>query len=230
MLPKMFYRSWILANAAGEALGLGTTFALGVWLAPKLGSVQAVDAVLTAGVAAVLLGTLLEGIVVGACQARVLRDAWPALGPRAWIIATALGAGAAWLLGMIPSTVMSLADVQPGSGAAASGASEPAAIVKWLMAALLGFLLGPVLAVAQLFVLRRHVTRAGRWIAANALAWTIGMPAIFVGMELLPWETGGWTLIAGLYIVSGVAGAIVGAIHGRALLQMLPRAPHPVAA
>lgn len=223
MQPGVFYRNWVLANAAGEALGLGTTFALGVWAAPRLGAEPTVvKAVVTAAIA-VLLGTLLEGVVVGVCQARVLRHAWPALGPRAWTVATALGAGAAWLLGMIPSTLMSLAGLQDGSGGATAAAAEPGEIVQLLLAALLGLLLGPVLAGAQLFVLRRHVSRVGRWLVANALAWGVGMPVIFLGMGLLPWESGGWMLIAGLFIISGIAGAIVGAIHGRVLLQMLPR-------
>ena len=82
--------------------------------------------------------------------------------------------------------------------------------------------LGPVLAAPQLRVLRLHVIQAGRWIWANALAWAIGMPVIFAGMDRLPWESGGLPLFVGLFVVAALAGAVVGAVHGRMLLRMLP--------
>jgi hypothetical protein len=41
-------------------------------------------------------------------------------------------------------------------------------------------------------------------------------------MDRLPWESGGLPLYAGLFVVAGLAGAAVGAIHGRVLLGMLP--------
>lgn len=213
-----------MANAAGEALGLGTTFALGAWIAPRMTAEPTLTVVMTGVVAAVLFGTVLEGVLVGAFQARVLRDALPAFRQRPWILATSLGAGVAWLLGMIPSSIMALRDV-PGADDAtvATSTAEPGAMVQLLLAALLGLVLGPVLAGAQLFVLRHYADGAGRWIPANALAWAVGMPAIFTGMDLLPWDSGGATLIVGLFAVSGAAGAIVGAVHGRALLRMMRR-------
>lgn len=216
MRREDFYRNWILANAAGEALGLGTTFALGAWLAPRLEAQPTAFMVVAGAIGAVSLGTLLEGVVVGAFQAEVLGKARPGLRRRAWILATALGAGAAWLLGMIPSTLMSL-----DAGGETPTGGEPGTLAQLLLAAMLGLALGPVLAAAQLFVLRRHADRAGRWVVANALAWAVGMPAIFAGMALLPWGTGGYGLIVGLFAVTGAAGAIVGAIHGLALLKML---------
>jgi flagellar biosynthesis protein FliQ len=119
-----FYLRWIGANCLGEALGLGTTFALGALIAPALGGDTSTATVLTGAVAAVLLGTLLEGVVVGFFQAQVLRRWLPTLPRRAWIVATAIGAGLAWLLGMIPSTIMSLIDRGESAAAYLASASR----------------------------------------------------------------------------------------------------------
>lgn len=221
MPDRGFYLRWITANSIGEALGLGTTFALGVLIAPLLGGDTGTAAVLAGAVAAVMLGTVLEGVVVGIFQAQVLHRRLPKLPRRSWIIATAIGAGLAWLLGMIPSTIMSLID--HGESAASGPPAEPSMLMQLGLASLLGLVLGPVLAAPQLRVLRLHVTQAGRWIWANALAWAIGMPVIFAGMDRLSWDSGGIPLLVGLFVVAAVAGAAVGAVHGWVLLGMLPR-------
>ena len=68
------YARWIVANGLGEMLGLGTTFVLGGALAPSLARVSGVADTLGTAVAAIALGVVLEGVVVGWAQARVLRD------------------------------------------------------------------------------------------------------------------------------------------------------------
>lgn len=50
MRDRGFYWRWIGANCAGEALGLGTTFILGVLIAPALGADTSAAAVLAAAV------------------------------------------------------------------------------------------------------------------------------------------------------------------------------------
>ena len=97
-------------------------------------------------------------------------------------------------------------------------------LVQLGLATALGLVLGAVLAAPQLRVLRPQVSYARRWIGANALAWAIGMPVIFAGMDRLPWESGGMPLFVGLFVVAALAGAVVGTVHGRFLLGMLP--PH----
>jgi SAM-dependent methyltransferase len=211
------YRRWILANGVAEAFGLGGTFILGHLIAPRLGDNLGPGAIVAGAAAAVLLGVVLEGVVVGWAQARVLRLALPEVQGGKWILATALGAGAAWTLGMIPSTVMALlASSKPDAEAA--GAAEPGRAVQYGMAVILGAVTGPILGFAQTRVLRRRVARAWRWLPANAAAWAAGMLVIFVGMDLLPWAEGGWPLHGGLLLVTGLAGLAVGAIHGRVLL------------
>lgn len=104
-----FYRRWVVANGWAEAAGLGTTLALGWRIAPLVEGATGVATVLAAALAAVLTGTLLEGVVVGGAQGGVLYRRLPSLPVRSWIIASAVGAGIAWVLGMIPSTIMGCA-------------------------------------------------------------------------------------------------------------------------
>lgn len=105
-MPKLgtadpvFYRRWIVANGWSEAAGLGTTFVLGRALAPWLEHATGAVVVLLGVLAAVLLGTLLEGVLVGVAQEAVLRDRLASLRKRTWMLATAAGAAFAWLLGM----------------------------------------------------------------------------------------------------------------------------------
>jgi hypothetical protein len=219
------YRQWVLANGLSEAAGLGTTFALGTLLAPRLAAASGLVAVLGGAVLAVLLGTFLEGVVVGWAQGRVLAR-HTAIAPSAWIRASALGAGLAWLLGMVPSTVMAL-----GSGGAAAGDAppmpEPGPLATYALAAGLGALTGPVLGALQWRVLRAAVPHAGRWLWANALAWAVGMPVIFAGMDLVPWTGPAGPRVATLYLVCAAAGGAVGLVHGRVLLGLVRAAAPP---
>lgn len=209
-----FYRRWIAANGWAEAAGLGTTFLLARMLAPGLEG-GTVLAILAGALAAVLLGTVLEGVVVGVAQASVLAARASALTGR-WVAATAIGAGLAWLLGMVPATVMAL-----GSTGAAMPAPEPPPLVQYGLASVLGLVAGPVLGLAQWTVLRRIADRPARWLGANALAWAVGMPLIFAGMDVIPWEASPVLVIAAIYAVCGVAGLAVGAIHGLVLVRIL---------
>ena len=211
-----FYRQWILANGWAEAVGLGTTFAIGGALAPLLDRNPSILVILAGALAAVLLGTFLEGVLIGVAQAAVIRKRLSDLRPRTWIIATAVGAGLAWLLGMVPSTAMALQSL----GSDASPPSEPSAMVQYIMAAALGLVAGPILGLAQWTVLRRHVPHAIRWLWANALAWAIGMPLIFLGMDHMPWTARPVVLLVAIYALCGATGLVVGAVHGRVLVGL----------
>src|SRR3990172_8193897 len=109
------YGRWIAANGWSEALGLGTTLALGWRIAPSLERATGVLTVLAGALAAVLMGMVLEDVVVGAAQGAVVHRALPTLSRRSWVLATVLGAGIAWILGMIPSTIMALRPPETGA-------------------------------------------------------------------------------------------------------------------
>jgi hypothetical protein len=125
---------------------------------------------------------------------------------------------------MIPSTVMALlAEAEPGAAP-----WEPPPLLQYGLAAMLGAMLGPVLGLAQWAVLRNHAPNALRWLWANSLAWAIGMPVIFLGMEFLPWEDHRVGAYAGVFVVCLIAGLVVGAIHGRWITRMLGESVEPL--
>lgn len=208
--PGALWRRWVGANALAETLGLGSTALLGLALATTAPP-------LLFALGMIAAGTLLEGVLVGALQWWVLRDPLPRLPARAWMGATTLGAGVAWTLGMIPSTLLAGA-VDPGANAAV-----PSDLQMYLLAALMGLVLGPILGAPQWWVLRRHVARAVWWIPANALAWAAGMVIVFAGVGMVPEEEPGLAIVLLVLATLAVAGAVVGAIHGAVLVRLLPR-------
>jgi hypothetical protein len=172
--------------------------------------------IVISAVVVVVGSTLLEGTAVGVLQGLVLRRALPTLRLTSWWGATAIGALIAWSLGMIPSTLMALAE-----DATAAPPPVMSDVLMYGLAAVMGLVLGPILALPQWWVLRRHVNGAGLWIIANAIAWAWGMIIIFAAMGAIP-ETGvNPTTI--LIILGGLtaAGAMVGAIHGYVLITLL---------
>lgn len=212
--PWGFWRRWVGANALAELLGLGGSALL--WIAYFMG-LEAHLGVMASAAVVVGGSTLLEGTAVGVLQWLVLRRALPKLSLASWWSATAIGALIAWSLGMIPSTLMAMAD----TASAAPSPAEMSDALQYTLAALMGLVLGPVLGFPQWLVLRRHITHAGLWIAANAVAWCWGMLVIFIVIGFVP--AGGITLATGLIVLSGLAlaGAVVGAIHGVVLVKLV---------
>lgn len=209
------YLRWVLANGIAELFGLGGT-ALAAWAIFGALAESDTPAVLAGALGVVLSGMFFEGVVVGLAQARVLRSVVPEMPAARWVRATTIGAGIAWTLGMIPSTLGSLMS---------AGSDAPPADIGgagvYLLAAAMGLVLGPILGAPQWRVLREHRARAGWWIPANALAWCCGMPVIFLATELIGHGTG---VVAAIGIAAGAclaAGLVVGAVHGMFLMRIL---------
>jgi hypothetical protein len=99
--------------------------------------------------------------------------------------------------------------------------AEPGLLVTLVLAVGLGAITGPILGAVQWRVLRLTVPDAGRWLWANAAAWAVGMPVIFVGMDLVPWSGPAPLQVVTIYLVCAVAGGVVGIIHGRVLLALM---------
>jgi hypothetical protein len=213
-----FWRRWVAANAIAELVGLGTVAFVGfLTLRQAAEPTGLAQALVVAGMFIVLGG--FEGAVVGLAQRTVLLAQLPML--RGWVRGTVAGAMVAWALGMVPSTVASLAQ-----SADAAPPVEPRLAVVLLLAAALGAVTGPILAMFQWLSLRKAVSaRAGYWLPANAIAWALGMPVIFLGAQISEF-TSSPALIAGAVALALLAaGAIVGAIHGSVLLWLIPDRP-----
>ena len=64
------------------------------------------------------------------------------------------------------------------------------------------------------------MARAGWWMPANMLAWLVGMPIIFTGVDLAQRAgtvAGSALLLAGCLLS---AGAVVGGVHGAFLVRL----------
>lgn len=213
------YRQWVWANAWSELIGLGGSLLLGFSLFSRLD--QADPLTVIAGAAfGVTAGALLEGGVVGYAQGRVLRRHRPEIQMKRWVWATVIGAGIAWLLGMIPSTVLALISPVEAVG---SGQSPDTAVML-LLAGAMGLILGPILSVPQAVVLREVVPRSWTWVPANAVAWSIGMVIVFGGAGAVSPRAAAWEIAVTVAVVCLAAGTSVGVIHGWWLARLLAAA------
>ena len=203
----------MIANLVGELLGLGLVGAAGFGAIVVFGEPGSALHVMALALLVIGVGAI-EGAIVGFAQAVVLRRRLARL--RSWVAATVAGAAAAWTLGMLPSTMMSLAEAAPPAPAATSD------LLQLVLAVPLGLVAGAILGLPQWWVLRRYVSRAGWWIAANALAWGAGMPLVFVAAGVRPAAGAAATVL--LVIGSlAAAGSVVGAIHGAFLVRLTAR-------
>jgi hypothetical protein len=207
---------WVGVNAFGEMFGLGLTFAVGAAVISSLGDQQNVTSILVAFVVAVASGAI-EATIVGLAQWWAMHPWFPMITRRAWWLATLVGALLAYVMGYMPSTLMSLGEQSSQSQAAVA---EPEQWMVLLLAAGLGMVGGAVLSFAQWLTMRKKVAHAFLWIPANMLAWMVGMPIIFWGIDVAQKLSGiGWVVlfIAGVLLLTGM---VVGAIQGTFLVRL----------
>ena len=210
----LLWLRWVAANALGEMVGLGATIAV-IALAFSSPDEQAgMGSVLLLSVLAVVSGAI-EATVVGLAQWWAMHPWFPSITRRAWWLATLVGALVAYVLGYLPSTLMSL-----GGDASQSQVAEPPQWVVLLLAAGMGAVAGAVLSFAQWRALRHRVPRAGWWVPANMFAWSAGMPIIFWGIDA---AQKGQPLLQMVLLLAGcllLSGAVVGGIHGAVLVRL----------
>jgi hypothetical protein len=209
---RSLWLRWTLTNALAEMLGLGLTFAVIGWSA----AIQ--PGILLAFLIAVLSGSL-EATIVGLSQWWAMRPAFPMIPRFEWWRATLVGALLGYVLGYLPSTLMDM-----GGTASQAPAAEPPQWIVLLLAAALGAVAGAMLSFAQWLVLRGRVPHAGLWIPANMLAWALGMPLIFQAMDWAFRMPEFWQSLLVIAAMLLLAGAVVGAVHGRFLVKMMPSA------
>jgi hypothetical protein len=209
-----FWQRWVVANALGELVGLGTVAAVGFLVFRHTGEPTSAAQALAFAAGFILLGAF-EGLVIGLAQRHVLRTLLPAV--RGWVIATIIGALVAWAIGMVPSTIASLMPQEPGTAPV-----EPPLALVLLLAAGLGAVGGPLLAALQWFSLRKVLSgKAWLWLPANAAAWALGMPVIFLGAQANELTSSPAAIAALVAFAILVAGAVVGAVHGCVLLGLV---------
>lgn len=208
---RALWLRWALAFILGELVGFAAAAAAGavmVWALEALTG-SASDIAL---IGVMVLAGSLEGATVGLAQWTILRRYIPHLTAGSWTLATIAGAAAAWAIGMTLAAV----------AAPSQEVAVPAVIGA---AALLGAINGALLGLAQWAVLRRHVRRAGWWVAANAAGWALGMVVAFGGTGL----TTESTPIPGIIAIWAVTGPLMAitpaAVTGLVLVRLLNRMP-----
>ncbi|MBY8851781.1 hypothetical protein K7G98_27165 [Saccharothrix sp. MB29] len=139
------------------------------------------------------------------------RSALPGLPRSRWVAATSAAAVVAYLVGLAPST-----------WGAAITSWHPVPMVA--TAAVLGCVLLGSIGTAQWLLLRHHLPRAGRWIAATAAAWLLGL-AVFLGFTMPLWHPGQALATAVLIGIAGglLMAATTAAVTGFALRRLLPQ-------
>ncbi len=218
MTNKQLWTRWTLANVLSEMLGLGLTFLITSLYFSRAGEGTTVFAILISFLVAVASGAV-EATFVGLAQWWAMRPRFPSIGRFEWWRGTFLGALVAYVLGYLPSTIMSMGEAGGVSGPAA----EPAQWVVLLLAAGMGAVGGAVLSFAQWLVLRKKVEHAGIWIPANMLSWTFGMPLIFWGIDQAFKLPAVWQSVLLMAVILFVTGAVVGGIHGLFLIRLKER-------
>jgi hypothetical protein len=204
-MERGLWSRWVLVVSLGEVTG---------FLAPAFVAVvgSGLPDIVRFGV--LPLAGLVEGAALGLAQAAVLRGRLPDFRPRRWVVATSLGAGLAWVVGMLPPTTYAVwRDWAPG----------------WV--AIVGVLLGSVLlatiGTAQLLATPGTV-RSPTWVAWTALGWCAGLSAF--GLFTTPlWQEGQATWLIALI---GLAGAVVmavsmSAVTGVGAARLVARAHRP---
>lgn len=184
-----------------------------VWLGEPETAAVAVLSVLIA-----MSGGAVEGVAVGAVQWWQLRPWLTRLTASAWVGVTVAAAVAGWMLGMLPSVLVSLV----GSDGSASETTGPPLWVMPLIGIGSGLVLGGLFGLAQSAVLRHHVRNAKAWVWANAAGWAAAMAVMFTGAGIPdgPWP---WTQLLPLAAVTGVlSGLVIGAVTGAALPHLQP--------
>src|SRR5262245_36821591 len=194
---------WALANVVGEVLGLGLAGTVAIVLVLTIGEPEtALVALMMAGV--MIAAGALEGVIVGFAQWLVLRRRLRRLSRREWSTATAIGEFLAWTIGMAPSTLMAL-----NQSAGPSSPPEISDAVKYSLVAVMGAALGVILGAPQWRVLRRYASGASLWMWANAAAWAVGMPVVFIGVGAFPVGASALSVALTVFVTIATAGASV---------------------
>lgn len=194
---------WVLATVVGTLIGIAIVATASV-VTQQLGIVNMVALLHIVGA--------LEGTALGLTQWLVLRRYIKRI--RWWIIATAIGAIAAWIIGLKVIVMLILIFLDGGTVKLFSPGLLTA--VFWL-----GAWVGTVMGLAQWLVIRTHVRRGLLWVFANALAWGLGLLTVFTGANFVqPGEFTLETALIGL-ATGATTGAVIGAVTGIGLVWLL---------
>lgn len=209
----VLWAAWLLATALGWTLGWAVGPRAGEFVARPIGETGAMLAAETLG-GAVAWGTL--GLITGVAQWLVLRRYLPRAGW--WVLASAAGwaivGSAKWHYEPLMEEIM------PPFFRTVEEMGLP--FLMPLLGITIGLVLdgmmGLVVGVAQWFVLKVHVRRAGRWVLISAVAWAAG--AVVMGLLAWAFDRPGEEIV--YRVVPIVGGIVPGAIMATGLVRLMP--------
>jgi hypothetical protein len=161
------WRGWLVRVTAGELAGFTVPAAVGALTAASATAVQ-LPALVAAGA--------VEGAVLGAAQASVLRRVLPGLSVARFAAATAGAAALAYLIAMVPVAL----------GERLTALPLPLLVA---LGAVLGAALLATIGTAQWLVLRRLRSGTGFWVPLTGLAWALGL-GVFTAVATPLWQEG----------------------------------------
>lgn len=206
--PRGDWAAWVVLTALAELAGiaLGAVWWVGAdQLNPEP---QGLPSQLTMLALKALSGGV-EGAVLGAVQAGLMRRRLPGLSVRRWILATCAVAVAGWAVG-------SSFSVFGAGGGGPEGGFDPDPLLTIALAAGFGLAVGALFGGVQALALGGLGVRRWPWIAGNAAGWALGLPAIYLAASgALAGPV--WALGAGGGLI---AGAVVGAATALAFAAM----------
>ena len=193
----------MLLVSAGELAGFCAPGALGVLTRDMSSGAQ---------LSMLVAGGIVEGAALGGAQALVLRRVLPRFRPIAWVVATSVAAGFAWLLGMLPAATQATWSTWPTAGVVVA-------------ATLLGAVLLLSIGTAQALVMPAGTPGAYTWIWWTALGWCAGLATFSVVATPL-WHEG---QAPALTVLIGVAGGaamavVMAAVTGVGMVRLCARA------
>lgn len=202
---RTLWRRWVVATTLGELAGFTVPAAVGA-------IVYALDVHPATLFGSLVIAGAAEGALLGLAQAHVLGRELAGFDHPAWVGATALAAAFAWSLGLLPSSLGEQIEDVP-------------LVVVIPVGVVLGVVLLVSIGVAQWWVLRRYVPRSAVWIAANAVAWLVGLGLSVTLMSVLLTEDTAAAAAIAIGVGAGlVMGLTVAAGTGWSLVRILGRA------
>jgi hypothetical protein len=209
--------AWIWSCIVGSVLATTISALVLVVVSSTLAQYRS-GAYEVATVELVAITAALEGGLIGYFQWRVLRRLFPTMTSGPWVGTTMIAAASGCVLSWLPTSFALTAALASRIGDHTPG---PAAIVRiWLVT---GALVGLVWGFAQYAVLRLHAHRAGSWIVASTMSWTISFIWLYLA-AFWPDRTMSPLIHVGLGALSGlILGSVLGLLQGHVLAGLHSR-------
>jgi hypothetical protein len=214
---KWIYPAWVKSCILGSVFALAisglVSVMVNIYLAPyRSGSYNVIRMELVASAA------VLEGALIGYFQWLVLRRLFPTMTGGSWVGATMIAAGSGCVFSWLPTSYALTAALASRIG---DVTLSPTVIAR--VSVVTGALVGLIWGVAQFAVLRLHVHRAGSWIAASTISWTISFVLLYLAAFLPDRTTSLFIQITVAPLSALALGSFLGMLQGHVLVRLHSR-------